>query len=585
MIPKEKIEEVRERANIVSVISEYVPLTKRGANHIGLCPFHSEKTPSFTVSEEKKIYYCFGCNSTGNAITFVMKKDGIAFPDAVRLLARRYGVVISDEKKGPSGPQDLMLAALKTASEYFEKALAGPAGKPARDYLEKRGYKGDILRQFGVGFAPNAWEGLAGYLKAKGVSADAAEKAGLIVKKEKGFYDRFRSRVMFPITDPRGRVIGFGGRSLDDAGDAGPKYLNSPESALFKKGTVFFGFYQAKEGIRKEGSAIIVEGYFDLMALHKNGFTNSVATMGTALTAEHIRALKGYAGAVYSLFDSDQAGRNAALRGLPLFLEEEMPCRAVILPTGKDPDEFLAASGAAAMKGAIEKAEPLMEFYLTDLRKKLNFDTPEGKAKYLDGAVEYLSKVRNIAERGHYIAIMASTLGIAAGSIYEALKAPASPGSKSPGGVKEAAGTHALSRNTRLKELTILKVILKHPELYCAEIEEAVPLFSDPVLKAAGSLISSFCKGGRPLDPAAMLEDVADEEMRGRIAGFLFKEEDGFVEHPERMLEDSLKSLLNKGKIKCATRDIIRQLEDAGRPEAASDMKKRVGAASSGKIK
>lgn len=566
MIPKEKIEEVLDRASIVQVISEYVPLKKRGQNYLGICPFHSEKSPSFTVSEEKKIFHCFGCNASGNAVTFYMKKEGVPFPEAVRALAKRYGITIEEAKKGAPEARDFLMQALRSALDYFMEELNGPQAKVAREYLKKRGYEGDIIKRFGIGYAPDKWDGLVVFLKRRGISPDDAVKAGLAVQKEKGCFDRFRNRVMFPITDVKGRVIGFGGRAL---GDQEPKYLNSPETPVFRKGEVLYGLFQARQGIIKEGKAIVVEGYFDLIALHKAGFTNSIATMGTALTPEHLRILKGYGATVYALFDSDEAGKNAAVRGLPLFLNEEMPCRAVILPEGKDPDEFLARKGPEGMKEAIEKAEPLMEFFLKELKRKTDLKTPEGKRKYLDGALPYLKKVKNVAEQGHYVTFLASLLGVRADSIYDLVKGDEEQAKK---GVRESAGR----KGTSLAELTVLRVVITRPDLYGDRVKEAIELFADAGLREAGRIIASRIRQGKPVGPAALMEEFNDEALKGMMAGLLFKDGEGFMEEPERMLEDSLKSVLNRGKIKPATRDIIKQLEDMGRTEVADEMKKRV---------
>ncbi len=569
MIPKEKIEEVKERASIVQVISEYMPLTRRGQNHLGLCPFHSEKTPSFTVSEEKKIFHCFGCGETGSVITFVMKKEGVNFPEAVRSLAKRYGVIIPEARSaGASDPRELLFQALKVSGEYFSKEFGAESGKAAVFYLKKRGFdSAEVINKFGLGFAPDRWEGLANYIRRKKLPLEAAEKAGVIIKKEKGYYDRFRGRLIFPITDTRGRVIGFGGRTL---GSGEPKYLNSPETPVFKKGQNLYGLYQAKKNIISEGSVIVVEGYFDLIALHARGFGNSVATMGTALTSEHVRLLKGLAPLTYVLFDSDEAGRKAAVRSLDLFLDEEQPCRAVLLPRGKDPDEFLSKEGPEAMKAAISKAEPLMEFCLNDLRKTLDISAPEGKSAYLARAVEYLSRVRSVAERDHYAAFVATMLGIRAGSVYEALK------NRKAGLAVPAVKGPLEARRSNLKELTILKVILKFPELYNDMVEAGIESFNDPVLREAGLIIARELRDGRVLKSSALIEAAGGEEAKRCIAGLLFKDDDGFIEAPEKMLEDSLKRLLNKGKIKTATEEMIKRLEDTGRLEVARDMKKRV---------
>ncbi|MBI5643210.1 MAG: DNA primase [Deltaproteobacteria bacterium] len=576
MIPREKVDEVRERASIVQVISEYLPLTKRGHNHIGHCPFHSEKTPSFTVSEEKKIYYCFGCNSTGNVITFIMKKEGLSFPEAVKSLAKRYGITIPEAQRSGPDPRDVVYQALRASMEYFLRELKGPGGGAARGYLKKRGFEGDMASRFNLGFAPDSWGGLVGFLKGKGVSVDGALKAGVIIKKEKGYYDRFRGRVIFPITDVRGRIVGFGGRSLDNKE---PKYLNSPESMVFKKGETLYGFYQAKQPIVKEGSAIVVEGYFDLLALHKHGFMNSVATMGTALTPEHLRLIKSYSTTVYALFDSDTAGKNAAIRSLQLSIEEEMDVRAVLLSDAKDPDEFLSKKGADAMREAISKAEPLMEFYLNELKKKLDITRPEGKRKYLDSATHYLLRIKNVAERGHYASIVASTLGVPPDSIYESLKLPAEKSGKGPPSLKDIIE----AKNSKLMELTILKVIISHPELYKDDVASAIKAFSDPHLREIGEKIAECYLKGKKIDAGFIMEDIKDDSVRGTVAGLLFRVNDGFIEAPERMLEDSLKRVLNRGKIKDTTRHMIEKLEKMGEAEVASDMKKRVEAGITGK--
>ncbi|OGP13480.1 MAG: DNA primase [Deltaproteobacteria bacterium GWA2_54_12] len=573
-IPKEKIEEVRERASIVQVINEYVPLTKRGHNHVGLCPFHSEKSPSFTVNEEKKIFYCFGCNETGNVITFLMKKDGLAFPEAVRALASRYGITINESKSGVPDERDQIYSALKAASEYFSGMLRTTAGDPAKEYLKGRGLTGELAKRFLIGFAPNKWDGLFMFLKKKGIGVDAACKAGLLVKKDKGpgCYDRFRNRVIFPITDVRGRIIGFGGRAMDDK--SLPKYLNSPESPVFKKGETLFGLAQAKEAVSKEGFVLVVEGYFDLVALHRHGFLNSVATMGTALTTDHIRILKGYTSSIYALFDSDEAGKKAALRGLNLFLNEDISCRAVLLNQGKDPDEFLQLAGPDALREAIVDAPTLMEFYLGSLRARLNMSAPEGKKKYFEDALSYLSKIGNLAERGHYATIVASTLGIGVDSVYDAIK-----GASNPGNLKVKSGFQARS----LPELTLLRVIMKHPELLSPEVEAAFEAFTDNELKAAARAVAGLCHEGVEISGPALLERVEGEALKGAMAELLFRDMDGFVEEPARMVQDSLKSIMNRGKVKTSTQDMIKLLEQMGKSDIAIELRKRIEVGPSGK--
>jgi DNA primase len=576
VIPKEKIEEVRDRASIVQVVSEYVPLKKRGRNHVGLCPFHNEKTPSFSVSEEKRIYYCFGCNEAGNAITFYMKKEGVSFPEAVRALARRYGVVIPEQGRGADDPREALFMVNRTALEYFARELSGPGGRGAREYLKKRGFEGEIIGRFSLGFAPDRWDGLAGFLAKKGVQMESAEKAGLLIKKDARHMDRFRARVIFPITDARGNLVAFGGRAI---GGAEPKYLNSPESPVFKKGQTLYGMHQARKAVLEARAAIVVEGYFDLLAMHKNGFTNAVATMGTAMTREHLMSLKGLAEAVYALFDSDEAGRKAAFRALSLCLEEDMPCRAVVLGEGKDPDELLAARGPEAMRRAIDGAEPLMEFYLKDLLRGMDAKTADGKARYLDRAVEYLSRVRNAAERGHYAAFVATAVNIPAASVYEAIDAARARAVGAPAQPDQPEGPKAVAvEGADLKEMTILKVILKRPELFDADVGAALDSFRDPLLKEAGATVAGLLRRGGTLDSPALLDDIRDPAARAVVAGAMLRDEDGFIEDAERMLRESLDRVLNKGGLKESTLRIIRMLEATGRTDEAIEIKKRAEA-------
>ncbi|MBI5562073.1 MAG: DNA primase [Deltaproteobacteria bacterium] len=567
MIPKSKIDEVKDRASIVEVVSAYVPLKKRGKSHLGLCPFHSEKTPSFTVSEEKKIFYCFGCRETGSVVDFVMKKEGVAFPDAVLSLARRYGVEIIEEKDGSADGKEPLYEALKCAAHFFRVELGSTGGAEARAYLKRRGYEGEILDVFHAGFAPNRWDGLVNHLRKNRIRSEAAEKAGLIVKKQNGgWYDRFRSRVIFPIHDLRGRVVAFGGRSLDNTE---PKYLNSPESPVFRKGSVLYGLYQAKQSIMQESAAIVVEGYFDLLAMHGHGFTNCVATMGTALTSEHLRLLKPRAALCYALFDNDQAGRRAAIRCLDLFLDEELPCRAALIRGAKDPDELLARGGADAMREVISRAEPLMEFFLKDLRDVTSVTAPEGKARYLDNAVPMLLKVRNVAEKGHYAAFTAATLGIPVDAVYEALKMDA-PAARTQG--PRSPKTKALS----IKEATLLRVLLRHPELYDARFDAAAEAFIDAGLKEAARVVGAFHRAGRGFDGAAILEALPEGADRSRVAEVISRDDDGFIESPGKMYEDCLKSIASAGGIKHGTRELLRALEERGNRDVAEEIMRRI---------
>jgi DNA primase len=572
MIPKENIEEVLARASIVGVISEYLPLTKRGANHVGLCPFHSEKTPSFSVNEAKRIFYCFGCNETGNVISFVMKMDGTTFPETVRSLGAKYGVSIAEEKSGATGFRKSLLAVNSAASDYFAEELRSRGGAPAREYLKGRGFKDqELLDSFKVGFAPDSWDGLLKYLKGRGVDTELAEKAGVVVKKKNGYYDRFRGRLIFPITDIKGRIIGFGGRGM--GAEQIPKYLNSPESMLFKKGDVLFGMHQARAAIAERGFAIVVEGYFDLLAMHRAGFTNTVATMGTALTVEQIRSIKGYAGSIYALFDTDQAGKKAAIRGLKLFLAQEMPCKVVRIEGGKDPDEFLAAKGAEAMKSAIERAEPLMEFYLKDLSGRYNLRVPEEKERFLNEALEYVRMIKGAVEAGHYAVMLATMLGIPVEAVYGMLKVRPVSGARAAQS-RSVKGLIKMS-TSNLMERTVLKIIFIHPELYSPRVDMALAAFKDGGLRAVGESMALGLKEGRAVELSELVDGLEDEGLKRLIAKMFMGEDDGFIENPEKMLDDSLTKVLGRGRLKETTEYMLKTLEASGMKETAEKIRNR----------
>ena len=563
MIPKDTIEEIRERASIVEVVSRYVELRKRGANYTGLCPFHTEKTASFTVNEDKKLFHCFGCQATGSVFDFLMKHDGLDFPEAARSLARSFGVTIVEEKggrgaqsKGPS-PVDV---ANKTALDFFVGELKEGGGEKARSYLKERGYGIEVADDFRLGYAPDGWDGLLKYLKSKGVETAAAEKAGLIVKKDKGgYYDRFRDRLIFPITDVRGKVIAFGGRAF---GDAQPKYLNSPESAVFKKGEVLYGLYKARPAISKEGYVIVVEGYFDLIALHAAGFINVVATMGTALTGAHVERVKNYArsGGVYTLFDGDAAGRKATLRGLDLFLLQDVKARVITLADGVDPDDFIKEAGPDGMKKAVKDAVPLFGFYLSELRGVHDLKTADGKGDFLNDAIAHLIKIKNVAVMGHWAGEVARLLSINVKSVYGALEAVAGGrGSKESKPAEAVKGR--IKKGTRKAEATLLTVLLKKPELLTEEAKHALTCFDDPFFKKVAELVID---AGPSLNPSALLDSATDDEVKGWIGEALMKGDKGFVEEAEKMAEDCIKKVLTAGKPKEATMRVIEKLREGG---------------------
>jgi DNA primase len=564
MIPQEKIEEIRLRASIVDIISEHLTLKRRGANHIGLCPFHSEKTPSFTVSEEKKIFYCFGCNAKGNVFAFLMKHDNLSFPEAARVLARRTGVHISQGKKGYSnnGYRERMVEANRIAAEYFQGQLLGRGGGKAREYLKKRGLDVRTIEDFQLGYAPSLWGGLVNFLVSREIPMDVALEVGLIIKKEGGYYDRFRERIIFPILDTNGRVIAFGGRSLSGRE---PKYLNSPDSPLFRKGETLYGLFQARQDIARKGFVLIVEGYFDLIALHRNGFKNCAATMGTAITSGHLKRLKGYTKEVYTLFDSDEAGRKAAIRGLKLFLDENIPSKAVFIPPGMDPDELIAKEGSGVMEETIARAEPLMEFFLKDLKQRFDIKTAAGKVAFMEEVIPFLRKTSNITEKGHYAEMVSSVLGIGVDLVYAAVK-------KAGGG---RAGYHETYESVEMKDFAraeekILKVLLLHPELYNESVDSAIDRFGNAVLKDATKYVVNFIKEGTgKIDVSSLVDAGLKESVKNCLIGVAVKENDDIRDAPEEILMDCCKKVISSGELSEDTVKLIKKLEEAGRLKEA----------------
>ena len=357
-ISEEILEKIKSQNDIVDVISERVRLRKAGRNFTGLCPFHNEKTPSFSVSQEKQIYKCFGCGEAGNVISFVMKDKNLPFIEAVKYLANRANIPLeinNGEKSKSAKKKDLLYRVNVEAAKFFFSNLMN--NQNAKEYFLNRGIKEETIKKFGLGFANDSWNSLMFYLRKKGINDVLLEEAGLIsVNKEKGRkYDRFRNRVMFPVFDYQGKVIGFGGRVLDDSK---PKYLNSPETLVFQKGTNLYGLNFALKHNMSERYFVIVEGYMDLISLHQYGITNVVASLGTALTINQARLLKRYADKVIISYDADMAGQMATLRGLEILRTAGFDVRVLNIPQGKDPDEYVRSNGKEACLNLINSAEP-----------------------------------------------------------------------------------------------------------------------------------------------------------------------------------------------------------------------------------
>ncbi|MEN8077119.1 DNA primase [Clostridioides difficile] len=420
-ISEEILEKIKSQNDIVDVISERVRLKKAGRNFTGLCPFHNEKTPSFSVSQEKQIYKCFGCGEAGNVISFVMKEKNLPFIEAVKYLANRANIPLeigNGEKSKSAKKKDLLYRVNVEAAKFFFSNLMN--NKNAKEYFLNRGIKEETIKKFGLGFANDSWNNLMFYLRKKGVSDILLEEAGLIsVNKEKGRkYDRFRNRVMFPVFDYQGKVIGFGGRVLDDSK---PKYLNSPETLVFQKGTNLYGLNFALKHNMNERYFVIVEGYMDLISLHQYGITNVVASLGTALTINQARLLKRYADKVVISYDADMAGQMATLRGLEVLRTAGFDVRVLSIPQGKDPDEYVRSNGKEAFLKLINSAAPLIDYRIKKAEDGIDFRNSQSVILYAKRIMEIISDLDPV-EKDVYIKKASENTGIKEQALYDILK-------------------------------------------------------------------------------------------------------------------------------------------------------------------
>lgn len=421
-IPDETVRRIQEHTDILDVVSHYLTLKKRGQNYVGLCPFHHEKTPSFVVSPAKQLFHCFGCGAGGDVFGFLMKTDSLAFPEAVRVLGERAGIPIAPPSERTQDPQEVsskesILKIQREAADYYHDLLLNhPGAKNAREYLKQRGVQSETIKNFLLGYALPLWDGLLKYLQAHGWSLGEIEQAGLAILREdgKGYYDRFRDRIIFPIRNLQGKTIAFGGRVYGTAGHDGslPKYMNSPETPVYTKGHHLYTLDKARGVVTQAGSLVIVEGYLDALAAHQAGISNVVATLGTALTSEHLHLVRRFTHKVILVFDPDLAGVRAALRTVDLFISSGVHAQVVMLPGGEDPDSFIKHHGAAAFKDLLSKPVGLLDFVLQQIVPNASKKTLEEKLRIIDEVLPVLAKIPNHVERSHYLKWVADQLGV-----------------------------------------------------------------------------------------------------------------------------------------------------------------------------
>lgn len=413
IIPPHLIDEVRLAVDIVDVISDYVALKKKGRNYFGLCPFHNEKTPSFSVNAEKQIFHCFGCGAGGNVFAFVQRQEGVGFPEAVRVLAKRAHITIPEpeiEDFAASQHKEALYYANQFAATFFQETLFSPTGQTALAYLQQRGFDIETLHAFGVGFAPPEWEALVTHARLRQVKAETLVDAGLLNAREGGgFYDRFRNRIMFPIHNQSGRAVAFGGRRIPPEQDESPKYINTAETPIYHKGQLLYALHVARDMAQETGRLIVVEGYTDAMRLHLAGLKNTVATAGTALTEQQARLMLRIAKAVTLLYDSDTAGAAATMRGADILVENGLQVTVATLPAGEDPDSFVVRHGAPAIQKVVAEAVPLLEFKMQNMAAGPTSSSAQ-RAEALASIAETVARMTNDDQRSRMVQQIAKRL-------------------------------------------------------------------------------------------------------------------------------------------------------------------------------
>ena len=559
--PDRVIQEVRSRASIVDVVGRHVTLRRSGKEWKGLCPFHDERTPSFMVNEERGVYYCFGCGAGGDAFRFLMEVEGLRFPEALERLAEQTGVDLPRSPGAePAADRDeprRILDLLELAARYYRYHLAeGRAGEKARAYLERREVPADAAERFRLGCAPAGWDNLVRFLKRKGVDLGLAEKAGLVAARASGgYYDRLRDRLVFPIQDPSGRVVSFGGRVL---GEGEPKYLNGPETPVFRKRALLYGLHQAGDVLRRERRALLVEGYLDVISLHARGHAAAVATLGTALGAEHVRVLRRRVDRVVLVYDGDPAGRRAAYRSLEVFLAEGMEARVAFLPPEHDPDSFVRSGGDLAR--IVEEAAPLFDAYLESLPERYDLGSVPGRVSAAQEVAEQLRWVTDPIALDLCAARAADVLGVDEGHLRARI-----PG---PGGRRERETAGDAPAGHDPLEMALLGALVMDPA--CRESFReggAAGWMRDPLLREAAVFTA-----GRAEPPGALPLEKAPEAARSLLARILLLEEQGPTDYGA--LEQRLRLRHLKERSAALVKE-IRRAERSGDAERVTELQRQ----------
>jgi len=541
-IAEEKIQEIRDRLDIVEVVSGYLPLKRSGANHQGLCPFHQEKTPSFNVNSARQIFHCFGCGAGGNVFSFVMRMEGLSFPDAVRLLGQKAGIEVEEEALSPSenrrreARERLVKINEAAGAFYHRQLLEDQSGAPGRRYLRQRGYEGETVRSFQLGYASESWDSLTNHLAGRGFAAEDVRQAGLVRpgKQGRGDYDLFRNRLLFPIHDHQGRLVAFGGRVLDDSL---PKYINSPETEVYHKGQILYGLYQARDAIRHRGEVLVVEGYFDVLALHRAGFLAAVAPCGTALTSEHARLLKRYADKVLLIFDEDTAGRQATFRAMDALLPVGLAVSVVAMPTGEDPDSLLKSHGDESLRGCLAAARPVLEVFIED-QLQINDQNIEGRARAAEQSMERIRRLPGDLERSLYLKHLARLTGLDLELLQSKVRAAPSNQSTVRRTVASLPRAHRILPETGQTQKYLLRLMLMDDRQRRRVREEGTgALFLDDLFRGLADHLLG-CEDEEGHLPENLIDASLDEAQQSLLSSLILQEDQDWADNPEKIFFD-----------------------------------------------
>lgn len=575
------LSEVRASTDIVSVVSEYVTLRKAGHRHKGLCPFHDEKTPSFSVDGDKGLFYCFGCQTGGDSFKFLMLREGLDFPESARALGERINLT-PPERKGPGSDRRRRVYQINTAAtKFFCKSLDHPQqGKEAREYLDQRGVTEDIRKEFEIGFAPRGWDHLRDHLGKQGFDSRTGIEAGLLVDKDgKSVYDRFRERIIFPIRTAGGEVVAFGGRTLDPKESA--KYINSPESPVYIKGDVLYGLDRARQSIRDHGFVVLVEGYLDVIGVAAGGFRNVVASLGTALTAAQAKLLRRTTERVVINYDADDAGRKAAHRALEILLGMDFQVSVFVMEDGMDPDDFVREKGAKAYLEALRGSKPAIEFLTDDVAARFDLDHPHARAQAVNELLPFVARLQSVVERSSYLNLIADRLRVDEDILRDELREALKTGRKqmrhagrgAASGPRRSSQAQQQQDQPSLPQLKVnraegrlLAILASNPRVRTtlrSELED-----TDFAGSGAEIIIKTLLEGESndpPLEPLTLTGLLPDEANRSLLARVLL-ERDEEEEQDEQGEEKEARNCLSAIRRTRLTREravVQKQLESS----------------------